>query len=157
MWETSKPSEEMEKSIEQLLSKVSILCAYCEQENTHTEQECSFCKAPLTAKRPQITGNLSESDLLKTYTEYQQNYHIHDLLILLTNARKQKEKAYKDMRLIQKQISKEESQLAEEEYREWKQRVTLISNIIEDKLGYKVLRVTDKLLEDIKKRTNLKP
>lgn len=135
-----------------------MICSYCQTENNKTNDNCAFCNAPLTIKRP-IQKNFINVDHAEKPFEELIQFHTYDLLVLLRLVRAERSTAYDMMISIQRLIKKapegsqgdssnaEVIKHAETDYRRHTSRMKLLEAILIDRMGYKPKRVDNKLLE----------
>lgn len=133
-----------------------ICCSYCEEENSIQDKNCSFCSAPLRAKRPKLK-ELIYLELADLPFYELKDFHTYDLLVLLRLLREERSKSYNLMRTIQKApkevlVDLNSLRFAEQEYRVYTARMKVIEGILIDRIGYKPKRVDDKLLESLRSK-----
>lgn len=127
-----------------------MICSYCQTENQQNVENCTFCNAPISVKRPKQKDFLAADLAEKPFEELIQ-FHTYDLLVLLRLVREERSTAYKLMRMVQKApegvpIDSDTLSFAEGDYRRWTGRMKTIEGILIDRMGYKPNRVDDKLL-----------
>lgn len=135
-----------------------MICSYCQTENNESIDNCTFCNAPLTIKRPTQKDFLAVDHAEKPFEELIQ-FHTYDLLVLLRLVRAERSTAYDMMISIQRLIKKapegsqddssnaEVIKHAETDYKRQTSRMKLLEGILIDRMGYKPKRVDNKLLE----------
>ena len=133
-----------------------MICSYCGQENSQYAETCSFCEAPLKAKRPKLDGFMY-LDLCERPFQILASFHTYDLLVLLRLVREKRTSCYHLMRTVQKApdgviILDEVKSFGEREYRLYTARMKVIEGILIDRMGYKPKRVDDKLLISLKEK-----
>lgn len=131
-----------------------MICFYCGQENSHESALCTFCEAPLKARRPQLRDHLFLEQCELPFSELSL-FHTYDLLILLRLVREERSTCYRLMRSVQKVpngvvIDSDTLAFAESDYRRYTARMRVIEGILIDRMGYKPKRVDDKLLASLK-------
>jgi len=131
-----------------------MTCSYCGQENSHESARCTFCEAPLKARRPQLRDYLFLEQCEWPFSELSL-FHTYDLLILLRLVREERSTCYRLMRSVQKVpngvvIDSDTLAFAESDYRRYTARMRVIEGILIDRMGYKPKRVDDKLLASLK-------
>jgi len=131
-----------------------MICSYCDQENSYESARCTFCEAPLKARRPQLRDHLFLEQCELSFSELSL-FHTYDLLILLRLVREERSTCYRLMRSVQKApegivIDSDTLAFAESDYRRYTARMRVIESILIDRMGYKPKRVDDKLLASLK-------
>ena len=131
-----------------------MICFYCGQENSQESALCTFCEAPLKARRPQLRDHLFLEQCEWPFSELSL-FHTYDLLILLRLVREERSTCYRLMRSVQKApegivIDSDTLAFAESDYRRYTARMRVIEGILIDRMGYKPKRVDDKLLASLK-------
>lgn len=131
-----------------------MICSYCNQENSKHAETCSFCEAPLKAKRPKQRDFLYLDQAELPFRELSL-FHTYDLLVLLRLVREERSKSYHLMRGVQKgskliEVDSDTISFAESEYRRYSARMRVIEGILIDRMGYKPKRVDNKLLESLR-------
>lgn len=125
-----------------------MICSYCQTETENTET-CDFCKADLTAARPEVNPDLSELDVNRTQPELMR-LHTFDLMRLLRHIRDERSKSYRIMQLVRKtpdEAKKEElNEFGQQFYRDLTAKQNVIEQILVDRMGYYPQRVDGKLL-----------
>ena len=134
-----------------------IQCTYCKTE-TQNHETCDFCKADLTAPRPQIDPYLDDSKANYSQPELAK-LHTYDLLLILRHLRAERTSMYKTMQVVRKapQEAKkgvnnyeELNESGQELYREVTARKNVVEQILIDRMGYYPKRIDDKLLHALK-------
>jgi len=144
-----------------------MICSYCQTENNESIDNCTFCNAPLTIKRPTQKSFLAVDHAEKPFEELIQ-LHTYDLLVLLRLVRAERSTAYDMMISIQRLTRKapegsqddlsnaEVIKHAEIDYKRQTSRMKLLEGILIDRMGYKPKRVDNKLLEALQAKIQRK-
>lgn len=133
-----------------------MICSYCKTKNQESESRCTFCEADLTFSRPQLMRLVEVSNAYQSQTVLN-SYHTFDLLQLLRLIRRVRTDAYNSLRITLKasnemEVPQELKNVSEDEYKLSTAHMTIIEQILIDRIGYKPQRIDDKLLEAWKKR-----
>lgn len=132
-----------------------MICTYCKTE-TKNHKTCDFCKADLTAKRPEIDPYLDDSTANYTQPQLQQ-MHTYDLILVLSHIRAERTNMYKTMQNVRKAPEQaktnnydELNEYGQQLYRELTAQKNVIEQILIDRMGYYPQRVDKKLLGALK-------
>jgi hypothetical protein len=134
-----------------------LICSYCGSDNRENAVNCGFCDAPLKKQRPKVREFVF-LDQCELPFDQLSIFHTYDLLVLLRLVREERSKSYNLMRSVQKApeevvVDSDTISFVESEYRRYTARMKVIEGILIDRMGYKPKRVDDKLLINLKAKT----
>jgi hypothetical protein len=133
-----------------------VICSYCGSDNGKYAENCGFCDAPLKKQRPKLREFVYLNQCELPFDQLA-NFHTYDLLVLLRLVREERSKSYNLMRTVQKakedvMVDSDTLAFGESEYRLYTARMKVIEGILIDRMGYKPIRIDDKLLESLRKK-----